>query len=82
MPRVKKVGTYEAVWAADDEYIINDRTGKQGKPMAGKIRIERIDKPNRWYVEPDDFHDSGWEVEDPAEAGYFEQDEPPGAIGV
>jgi len=73
MPRIEKVGTFEAVWAAPDEYIVNAATGKQGKCMAGKIRITKLETGERWYVGPDEFRDSGWAGIDAPTPDYFRQ---------
>ena len=71
MPRVTKLGTYEAQWAADDEYIRNERTGKDGKCMAGRIRITLLETGARWYVWPAEFVESGWAALFPEESDYF-----------
>jgi hypothetical protein len=73
VPRIEKVGTFEAVWAAPDEYIVNQATGKQGKCMAGKIRITKLETGRRWYVDADDFRDSGWTGIDAPTPDYFRQ---------
>ena len=71
MPRVAKLGTYEAQWAADDEYIVNERTGPLGKCMAGRIRIMLVETGARWYVTPVEFVASGWAAVFPEDVDYF-----------
>jgi hypothetical protein len=71
MPRIEKVGTFEAVWAADDDYIVNEATGPKGKCMKGRIRITKLETGTRWFVKPDEFPESGWGAVDPADAEYF-----------
>ena len=78
MPLVQKSGTYEAQWAAPDEYVVNERTGPRGKCMAGKIRITCLETGARWYIEPGDFHDSGWRPVNERDRLYFAE-QPKGA---
>lgn len=74
MPRVEKKGTYEATWSSPDEMIRNDRTGKEGKSVAGKIRIAHLESGIRWYVSPAEFFGSGWGAVEPKDEAYFKQE--------
>ena len=72
MPQIEKKGTFEATWAGPDEMIVNERTGKQGKSVAGKIRIAHLESGVRWYVSPEEFFESGWGATNSTDVPYFQ----------